>query len=168
MSTPSTKAYAAPADSTTSASPRALEDPFEATKPTTKVIAAAACVAINGVVVALAALKLWLYVRLQSSGMVLAYVMVATGAVFVGIAVKLYRQRLWASYAGIGLAGLGALAALVWFLLTFGSGIFTLYALMLPPLGVAGVVLGILAHPQVQRATAAREQLAKDGVLADF
>lgn len=144
------------------------EDPFEATKQTTLVIVSAACLAVNGLVFAFTALQLVMYVRLLRPGQLMAYSMVITGICFVAVAVKVYRQRLWAVRAGIGLSAVGALAAVAWFVVSVGSGLITVYALMLPPLGVAGVVLGVMAMPQIRRACAARLRLAQEGLLADF
>ena len=144
------------------------EEAFEATKATGSVRLAAGLVAGVGLLLELSSIQLFGNFQLFGFAKIVAYGMIGFGGVFLFVATKLYRQRVWAAQLGLGLAALAAVAGAVWLLVLVGAGVISLYGFVLPPLSIATVVLVRPAVAQCRRATAARERLQRDGVAADF
>lgn len=164
-------AYAAPSDDRggTVLHRFANEDEMvEATKPTQTVTAGVALTGVTGAVLALSALQLWLNFRIVGPARMVPFGMLVVAAAFFLIAAELFRLRVWAAFAAIGLGFAVALAGAVWFVVSLASGLLSLYGFALPMLSVFVGVLGLLSLGPAQRATAAREQLLREGIATDF
>ena len=145
-----------------------VEDAFEATKATGAVRTSAGLLAGTGLLLEMSALQLVLNFHLVGLARIVTWTLVVLGAVLFFVAIKLYRQRVWAAQAAIALAAMTAVATAGWLLVLLGSGTFSLYAFALPPLGIAAAITSYSALAQCRRASAARERLAVEGVVADF
>jgi hypothetical protein len=144
------------------------EDAFEATKATSIVRTSTGLVAGTALLLEMSALQLVLNFHLVGLARMVTWGLVVLGAVLFVVAIKLYRQRVWAAQAAIGLAATTAIATAGWLLVLLGSGTFSLYALALPPLSIAAAITSYSALAQCKRASAARERLRGEGVVADF
>jgi hypothetical protein len=140
----------------------------EATKATPLVIGAAAATGSTGALLGLAAVQLWGNLQLLGAFRYVPWGMLGLCAALLVVAAKLYRQRLWAAQLAIALGLLSSVSGAMWFILALLAGLFTLYGMMLPVVGLGTAVLGFLTLPQVRTAAEARRTLERDGVLTDF
>jgi hypothetical protein len=162
--------YAAPAADSARHEPGGdeLDDLVAKTKASPLVVTAAGVAALTGTILALSAVQLWINFTLFGTIVAVPWGMIALGLGHFAIAVKIFRLRLWAAQAGGALGIVTSLAAFAWLVLAAASGLFTLYGMVLPLLGIATAVLSFLALAPCRRGTDARRRLDKDGLHTDF
>lgn len=139
------------------------EDLSLAGAPTGRVKAASGFTIAGGLFLALTGLQL-IGVTFRDDWMNGAmYLFIGLGALLMGLGPRTFRGRLPAAFAAMALAGLGCLAAGLWFLVTFGSLLSLMNIISVPLLGVAAL-LQFFALADVRRMSAARQRLADDGL----
>ena len=171
---PEPNPYAPPAASEPAPAPGPTQDPDELDRLMAELQlpgltkAAIGMLAGVGGLLAASALQLWGLTQLEGVVRFMPYLMIALAAVFLTLAVKVYRGRPWAALGGLVLSVLTALSMGLWFLLSAASGFFSLLAVLLPLAAVvAAVFSGVAIGPCVRHA-AARRRLAASGIPMDF
>jgi len=150
------------------AGPIDVDQQLEAIRPTAALKAAVGCVAISGVLAALAALQLWDAVILFGVVRFVPYALAVVGIASIVLSLKLYRQRVWAAVTALVLWAVSALGCGLWFLLSASSGFVSLIALLLPLAGALSATLSAVALGGCRRTAAARRRLAAHGLDVDF
>jgi len=148
--------------------PSSQDDDLEALGTTPLAKFGGGALIFSGVISGLLALQTALSVRF--AGVVTIFVplffLLAGGLVASGV--SLTRMRGWAAVAGGGFGGLGFLVSLVWLVVSFMGGLFSLLALGLVPLTVTSAALAAASIGVARRADAARARLREQGMEGGF
>lgn len=102
----------------------------------------------------------WVSTRFTIALVLLAALGLAEGA----FGLALMRARAWAPVAATAGSAVLFLAASVWLLVSFGGGLFSLFALGTPPLALAATIVAALSIGPVGRVAEARARLQAQGL----
>jgi hypothetical protein len=130
--------------------------------------AAAAMAAILGALLLLNALQLWDVVIIRGVLRFVPHIMVIAGIGAIFLAVKIFRQRVWAVITSAILSAIVALGMVVWFVIAMGSGFISFISFLAPVIGVLSAVFAGIATGACLRTAAARRRLAAAGLDVDF
>ena len=130
--------------------------------------AAILLVAATGALLVLAAIQLFGVLRLRGLLRLAPYAMLLVGVGGVMVAVKVYKQRVWAALMATVGAAVVALAMGVWFVIASLGGFISFLGLLTPIVAVVAAVFAALAIAPCKRTAAARRRLAANGLDMDF
>lgn len=130
--------------------------------------AAILLVAATGALLVLGAIQLFGVLRLRGFFRITPYAMLIVGIGGFVIAVKIYKQRVWAAITATVAAGVVALAMGAWFVIAMFGGFISLLGLMTPVLAFIAAVFAALAIGPCKRTSDARRRLAAHGMDVDF
>jgi hypothetical protein len=134
------------------------------TQPTALVYAAAGLGAGTGLFALMTTFQLWAVVRFRGAYELIPLVVGAVGILSWPLAVKIWRLRPWATVTGTILFAFTALGSSFWVLISFGAGLFSLAAALVPLVSLGAAVTTALSITASRRAAAARHRLAQSGL----
>jgi hypothetical protein len=141
---------------------------LEAIELTTITKAAILLVAATSALLVLAAIQLFGVLRLRGVYRAAPYVMLLLGTGGFVLAVKVYKQRVWATLTATVASAVVAMAMGIWFVIASLGGFISLLGLITPVLAVVAAVFAGLSIGPSKRTAAARRRLAASGLDVDF
>jgi hypothetical protein len=140
------------------------DDDLQAIAPALTARLGGGALMLSGLLTALLGLQLALSVRGTGLFGVMPFVWMALGIGTIAIGWQVSRAREWAALTGATAGALLSVGHLVWLIVSFSNGLFSLLAIGNLPLAFAASLGAVLAMPACRRATAARERLRAVGL----
>jgi hypothetical protein len=142
-----------------------LEPDVEALAPTPTVRLAAGLVVLEGFLAALGAFQLFLSVSFVSPWVALVpWLLLFAGLPTFYVGTQLYRMRGWAALASIVAMAILGFGTIGWTVFAATHGLVSCLTMIMPIVGITGLVLGIVALPACRRADSTRERLRDAGM----
>jgi hypothetical protein len=145
------------------------EDEMDALRPTWKVRVAWMSLAATGLLMVISGAQLLATVEfLDTILAAIPYVMIGLGAISFPVAIKQKRMLGWAAVVGVVLGALITLGMVWWVAFAGARGFVSLMHVIVPVVGGAATVFGILILGACRRAGEARHKLSEIGIDGKF
>lgn len=142
----------------------AAEDDILSATPAAIVRVAGGLVLFAGAMALLTGGQVFLAAVVRGPLAVIPYFLVGAGVLDAFFGLMVFRARDWAAIGAVAVSALLMLVAFAWLVLSFGGGLFQMYAMIAPFAAAGALGLSVASLGSCRRATAARERLAAQGM----
>jgi hypothetical protein len=140
------------------------EDDILSATPPALVRVAGGLVLFAGAMAVLTGGQVFLVAVMRGPLAAVPYLLVGAGALDAFFGLMVFRARDWAAIGAVAVSGILMLLAFGWLVVSFGGGLFQMYAMISPFAAAAALAMSIASLGPCRRATAARERLAAQGM----